>query len=84
MDVLHAFPLATQRQRASSHDHDAPATSCHALLVQALECLYAGCHADSVALFLKAQAQLPPELNHMAPIITAIVQGHTEYIQTQE
>ena len=84
MDMLHAFPLVNHSQKASNSDLDALATSCHALLVQALELLRSGHYADSIALLLSVDAQLPPELPHITAIIHALVQGHTDYIQAQE
>jgi DNA-binding SARP family transcriptional activator len=84
MDVLQTLPLANQKQKAANYERDVPATSCRALLAQALECLCAGRHAEGVALLVQAQAQLPPELVHLASALRAIVQGHTERNQAQE
>lgn len=82
MDGLRAIPPGNQRQKAKSDEQDVSA--CSALLVQALEYLIAGQHAEGVTLLLQAQAELPPALMHLAPMIQAITRGQRERNQAQE
>ena len=87
MDILHALPLEKNRQGTVSNNDDtllALPASCHALLVQALECLSSERYMDGIALLRRSREYLPSERKDVAPLIDAIVEGHAEYVQAQE
>src|SRR5579872_4190333 len=84
MDILHALPLEKNRQGIVSNNDDTLPASCHALLVQALECLRSERYMDGIALLRRGREYLQSERKEVAPLIDAIVEGYAEYVQAQE
>ncbi|HVB21503.1 MAG TPA: BTAD domain-containing putative transcriptional regulator [Ktedonobacteraceae bacterium] len=83
MDILRAFPHPKGNQEVSEVV-GVSTPACHTLLIQALECLRSERYMDGIALLRRTREQLLPAHTAIVPIIDAIVQGYSEYVQAQE